>query len=114
MDRNLEKSNVVPSTTLENQEGYVVGTDGIKTAAAGDFVYGVVSRGRPANEASEVIVGGETDAKVNGGSTAISTEDPLTGGAGGKFIKATIGTDMVRAIAKEAVSSDTEATVMLL
>lgn len=114
MFRNKVRSTVVPTVTLKDQEGYAVGMDGVKVAAAGDFVFGIVTFGRPANEASEVQTGGECEAIVNGGSTAIAAEDPLTGGASGMLIKATLGTHKVRAYAKEAATaSGSTITVML-
>jgi len=114
--RNVRKTNVVnESATLVDQEGYAVGTDGVKTAATGDFVYGIVSGGRAANKASEVIYQGEVDAYCStavGG--AISAEDPLTGGANGMLIKATIGTHETHITAKEAVTAaSTKATVFI-
>jgi hypothetical protein len=113
MNKNVVKTSVVPTTTLIDQEKYAVGFDGVKTGATGDFVYGIVSQGRPANEASEIITRGETLAKVNG-TVNIAAEDPLTGGANGKLVKATIGTHLIRAIATEAVTSDTESQVILI
>lgn len=114
MYRNKVRSTVVnTSATLKDQEGYAVGMDGQKTAAAGDFVFGIVTMGRPANEASEVQTGGEVEAIVNGGSTAIAAEDPLTGGASGKLIKGTLGTHKIRAYAKAAATTD-GATITVL
>jgi len=106
-EKNVVKTSVVnASTSLEDKEGYAVGVDGVLTAANGDYVYGIVSSGRPAGEASEIIVGGECEAYVNA-SPAISAEDPLTGGASGYLVKATVGSHLIRAIAKEAKSSGT-------
>lgn len=112
MERNLTKATVVnTSTSLENKEGFAVGVDGQLTAATGDFVYGIVSMGRPAGEASEIIVEGECEAKVNG---TISAEDPLTGGADGYLVPATIGSHLIRAVAKEANASGTGTIQIIL
>lgn len=104
-EKNVVKTSVVnTSATLEDMEGYAVGYDGVKTAANGDFVRGIVSKGRPADEASEIIVSGECEAYVLGTGGAVSAEDPLTGGASGYLVKATVGTHLIRAIALEANS----------
>ena len=114
MELNVVKASVVnSSTSLEDKEHYAVGLDGVLTAANGDFVYGIVSMGRPSGEASEVIVQGECDAYANG-APAIAIEDPLTGGANGYLVKATVGTHLIRAIAKEAVASGTAKIKVLL
>ena len=114
MEKNVVRTSVVnTSASLEDKEGYAVGLDGVLTAATGDFVYGIVSQGRPAGEASEIIVQGECDAQVDA-STAIAVEDPLTGGASGRLVKATVGSHLIRAIAKEAKSSGTGAIKVLL
>jgi len=115
MERNIVTDAVVPATTLVDQEKYAVGVDGIKVAAAGDFVYGVVRTGRPADEASEIITMGECEAyctTATGG--AISAEDPLTGGASGQLQKATIGTHSVRAFALEDTAVDAAIQILLL
>ena len=115
MERNIVTDAVVPSTTLLDQEKYAVGVDGVKVAAAGDFVYGIVRTGRPANQASEIITMGECEAyctTVTGG--AISAEDPLTGGASGKLQKATIGTHQIRAVALEDCATDAAIQILLL
>lgn len=107
MEKNVIRTSVVnSSSTLEDKEHYAVGLDGVLTASAGDYVYGIVSSGRPADEASEIITGGECEAYVDGSSTSIAAEDPLTGGADGKLIKATLGSHLIRAIAKEAATTD--------
>jgi len=106
-EKNTVKTSVVnASASLEDKEGFAVGIDGVLTASTGDYVYGIVSSGRPAGEASEIITQGECEAEVNA-STAITAEDPLTGGADGRLVKATIGTHLIRAIAKEAKASGT-------
>ena len=106
MEKNAVKTSVVaPSVTLEDKEHYAVGTDGVLTGATGDYVYGIISGGRPEDEASEIITQGECDAYVDGSTTSIAAEDPLTGGASGMLVKATIGTHLVRAIAKEAATT---------
>lgn len=105
MEKNVVKTSVVnASVSLEDKENYAVGYDGVLTASAGDFVYGIVSQGRPAGEASEIITGGECDAYVTG---TIAVEDPLTGGPSGYLVKATVGSHLIRAIAKEANASGT-------
>lgn len=114
MEKNVKKTSVVnASASLEDKEGFAVGLDGVLTASTGDFVYGIVSQGRPAGEASEIIVSGECEAEVNA-ATAIAVEDPLTGGASGRLVKATIGSHIVRAIAKEALASGTGTIKVLL
>ncbi|HID30657.1 MAG TPA: hypothetical protein EYP19_11715 [Desulfobacterales bacterium] len=115
MEKNIVTNTVHPdSTSLEDKEGYAVGVDGVLTASTGDYVFGIVRTGRPAGEASEIITQGEVEARVDGSGTSVAVEDPLTGGADGKLVKATIGTHIIRAIAKEAVTTDTTAQVVLL
>lgn len=115
--RNIRKTVVVnESATLVDQEKYAVGTDGVKTASQGDFVYGIVSAGRAQNQASEVIYKGECEAYAStsvGGT--ISSEDPLTGGADGKLVKATIGTHENHIIAQEGLdSADSAITIFIM
>lgn len=115
MERNIVTDGVVPSTTLLDQEKYVVGVDGVKTAAQGDFVYGVVRKGRPANECSEITVQGECSAyctTADGGS--ITAEDPLTGGQSGMLCKATVGSHQIRAVALENGGADATAIQVLM
>lgn len=113
MDLNIATANVVPSSTLENQEKFVVDVNGAKTTSPSDFGYGVVSIGRPANEASQIITRGETEAKVDGSGTSLSVGDPLTAGSNGRFEKATYGTHNVRGHVLESASSQTTAQVFL-
>lgn len=114
MERNIVTDAVVPTTTLLAQENYAVDANGIKTTLGGAYVLGIVRTGRPANEASEIIIGGECKAQVAGAGTAVSIGDPLTGGMAGRLRKAIVGTDFVRAMALEAVSTDTTAQVLIL
>lgn len=101
--KNAVKTSIVnASASLEDKEGYAVGYDGVLTAANGDYVRGIVSVGRPAGEASEIITRGECEAMVAGTGAAVSAEDPLTGGPNGVLVKATVGTHLIRAIALEA------------
>ncbi len=111
-EMNIVTGNVVPSSTLEDQENYAVAFDGSKVTA-GELPYGVVRIGRPANEASQVVVHGECDAKVNGSGANLSAMDPITGGADGKFVKAVAGSTFARGVTLEAVTTDTEARVYL-
>ena len=115
MERNIVTDAVVPSTTLLSQEKYAVGVDGVKVASAGDFVYGIVRTGRPANQASEIITMGECEAYcTTTGGGAISAEDPLTGGVSGQLQKATVGSHHIRAVALEATSADAAIQILLL
>ena len=105
--KNVVKTSVVnTSSSLEDKEGFAVKIDGTLTSSTGDYVYGIVSMGRPAGEASEIIVSGECEAEVDA-SSAISVGSPLTGGADGRLEPATIGSHIIRAIAKEALASGT-------
>lgn len=114
MDLNIRTANVVPSATaLTDQEKYVVDLDGVKTTSLGDFGYGVVRIGRPANEASQVVIGGETEAYVYGADSNLSKGDPIVAGSSGVFKKATIGSEVVRGHVMEAVTTDTTAQVFL-
>jgi len=90
MERNIRRSVVVPSSSLEGKEYLAVGPDGALTANTGDYVYGIVERGRPANEGSSVIVGGECYAYVG---EDVDAGDHLTGGANGKLMKARMSID---------------------
>jgi len=110
---NIITSMVVPAASLEDKEGYCVGPDGALTAAAGDGVYGVVRIGRPALEATQVVVAGECTARVDGSSTALAAGDLITGGPNGYFVKAVAGTTMPRGMVLEAVSTATTARVLL-
>ena len=110
MERNLVRSTVVPSSSLEGKEYYAVKVDGALTSAAGDAVYGIVERGRPAGEPSVVVVGGEYWAYVG---EDVSAGDWLTGGADGKLVKATAGTNYACAIALESASANNLCRVMI-
>jgi hypothetical protein len=113
-DVNIVTANVVPaSTALTDQEAYVVGTDGVKTASIGDFGFGVVRIGRPAGEPSQVVVHGITEAYVYGADSNLSAEDPIVAGSAGVFKKATVGSHVVRGHVLEAVTTDTKAQVFL-
>lgn len=109
---NIETANVVPSASLDGEEGYAVTFAGAKVSA-GEVPYGIVRIGMPANEASQVVVHGECDAKVNGSGTSLSAMDPITGGADGKMVKAVAGSTFPRGIVLEAVSTDTDARIYL-
>lgn len=106
-EKNVVKTSVVnSSSSLEDKEGFAVKVNGTLTSATGDYVYGIISKGRPAGEASEIIVSGECEAEVNA-SSAISVGSPLTGGANGRLVLTTVGSHIIRAIAKEAKASGT-------
>lgn len=115
MKRNLVRSSVVASSSLEDKEGYAVDFEGNLVSDTTKAVYGVVSRGRPADTASEVEIYGETEIMVDGSDTSISKNDPLTAGSttSGVFTKASIGTDLIRAYAKESASSETKIKAFL-
>lgn len=115
MDKNIVQDVVVPaSVSLEDKEGYAVGSDGVLTAALGEWAAGVVYEGMPADQASPIIIRGRCTARVNGASVNIAVDDPLCASSNGKFEKATIGTHEVRAHAKAAVTTDTTAEIELL
>lgn len=105
MERNIQCAPLICSADMTGKEGYAVTPAGALTGATGACVYGLVHRGTTTNDASEISVGGEVDAVVNG-TTAIAVGDGLTGGASGKMVKATIGTHQVYAIALEATAVD--------
>ena len=113
-EMNIVTSNVVPtSVTLLSQEKYAVGSDGVKTAAIGDFVYGIVRIGRPINEASQVITSGECTAYVDGSGTALAVDDYIAGDVDGKMVKAIPGSTIARGAVLEAVITDTTARIFL-
>jgi hypothetical protein len=124
MEKNIKLDNVVPTVTLLDMEGYVVGFDGLKTTVLGQMAKGVVKMGRPANEASVVYTVGQCRAQVDASIGAIAAYDALTpdgthSGTGtatfdGCFSKATVGTHHVRAIALEAKASGTGLIEVLL
>ena len=121
MDRNLLRTSVVSAADLSAKDGYVVDFAGAIITAKGTGCLGVVSKGRPAGVASEVVYGGETEAYVEG---IVAVNDPLTAGGGtvtdtdgdtitGTFKKTTYGDTSadtyypVRAYAMEAISTTT-------
>lgn len=115
MDKNLVLDVVVPaSVSLEDKEGYAVGSDGVLTTTAGEWAAGVVYEGRPALESSVIVSKGRTNARVNGVAGAIAVDDALMAGSDGIFIKATVGTHDVRAHAKAAASTRTTIDIELL
>lgn len=120
-----EHRNVVPSVTLVEQEGRVVGYDGALITQVGQMAMGVVYYGKAAGLPSEIIVRGHCEAYCDGNVGAISAYDPLTpngtsspnGTAAndGVFTKATLGTHHVRAVALEACTkANTKIKVDLL
>lgn len=116
--RNVRKTNVVnTSASLVDKEKYAVGTDGVLTANDGDFVYGIVSAGRQAGRASEIIYQGECEAMVDGSTASggpISAEDHLMGAADGMLKKATEGTHTTHIVAKEAVTAPSSAATVFI
>ena len=111
MEKNLEKTSVVnTSTTLVDMENYVVDFEGAKISSAGNGCLGVVSIGRAADLASEVVVRGLYPVYVDGATSNISISDPLTAGgsSAGEMTKATVGTDTIRAYANEAATTHTK------
>ena len=121
MDRNLLRTSVVSAADLSAKDGYVVDFAGAIITSKGTGCLGVVSKGRPAGVASEVVYGGETEAYVEG---AVAVNDPLTAGGGtvtdtegatitGTLQKAAYGDTAlttyypVRAYAMEAISTTT-------
>lgn len=105
MERNLQCAPLVCSADMTGKEGYAITPAGALTGATGACVYGIVHRGQTTSDASEIAVGGEVDAVVNG-TTAIAVGDGLTGGASGKMVKGTVGTHQIYAIALEAATTD--------
>lgn len=115
MDKNLKLDNVIPDTTsLEDKEGYAVGSNGVLTTSTGQWAFGVVFTGLPANEASVVVTGGRCNARVNGVASAIAADDALVAGSDGIFLKATVGTHDIRAHAKEAATTRTTIDIELM
>lgn len=120
-----EHRNVVPSVSLVEQEGRVVGYDGALITQVGQMAMGVVYYGKAAGLPSEIIVRGHCEAYCDGAVGSISAYDPLTpngssSGSGtaandGVFTKATLGTHYVRAVALEACTeANTKIKVDLL
>lgn len=117
MEKNLALDNIVASTSLEGKEGYAVDFEGNLITTSGTGCLGVVYEGRGAGEASVAAISGTIDAYVDGSSVAIAVNDPLTAGNGataGEFTKATIGTDPIRAYAREAATSETKISITLI
>ena len=121
MDRNLLRTSVVSAADLSDKDGYVVDFAGAIITSKGTGCFGVVSKGRPAGVANEIVYGGETEAYVEG---VVAVNDPLTAGGGtvtdtdgdtytGTFTKATYGDTSsdtyypIRAYAMEAISTTT-------
>lgn len=117
MEKNLVLDNVVADSSLEDKEGYAVDFNGDLISAAGTGCLGVVHEGRPADVASVVAVSGIVDAYVDGSIENIAVNDPLTAGGGtaaGQFTKATVGTEPIRAYAREAATGETKISIMLI
>ncbi len=117
MEKNLVLDNVVPDASLEGKEGYVVDFNGALIEDKGTGCLGVVHEGRPADTASVIAISGIRDVAVDGSTTNIAVNDPLTAGGGtaaGEMTKATIGTHAVRAYAREAATTETTISVMFI
>jgi hypothetical protein len=115
MFKNIKRDSVVPTTTLVGMEGYVVTYAGVKTHTIGPAM-GVVKTGFAANKASEIITEGRCPAYVDGASSNVALYDPLCAsgthtGTGvvasvdGVFMKATVGTHHVQAVALEVATT---------
>jgi hypothetical protein len=124
MFMNLVRISVTPTVTLVDMEGYVVGFDGQKTHTVG-VALGVVLTGFAANNASEIAIKGRCPAYVDGASSNITQYDPLCAsgthsGTGvvasvdGVFMKATIGTHHIQAVALEAATTLKQIDVYLI
>ena len=107
----LETSIVNSSASLEDKEGYAVDFNGELISSQGTGCLGVVTMGRPQDQASVVAYSGRYGAvQVDGATANISVNDPLTAGGGsvtGQMTKATLGTHPVRAYAMEAATTQT-------
>jgi hypothetical protein len=124
MDRYLERGSVVSAASLVGKEGMTVDFVGALITSKGTGCYGVISRGRPAGASTEIIMRGQTEVYVDGSSTNIAVNDPLTAGGGtatdtegdtiSGFTKATIGTHPIRAYAMEAATTATQIKVFML
>lgn len=119
MYRNLEKTSVVnTSASLEGMEGYAVDMNGELASDTTKGCLGVVYQGRPQDMASVIITEGEYDeVQVDGATASIADGDPLTAGGGsanGQMNKATIGTDIIKAYAMEAASTQTTIKAQLV
>jgi hypothetical protein len=126
MEKNIRKDVVVPaSVSLVGKEGRAVDFAGVIISNRKDGCKGVVSMGRPAGEATEVITQGRCKAYTDDVANDLAIMSPLCcggtnslgGGATGDgcFIVATIGTHHVRAIALEAQQgNDTLSDIYLL
>lgn len=121
----VEKRNLVSSTTLADQEGRVVTYAGALTTQKGDIAAGVVETGNGASEASVIYSRGHCEAYCDGAVSAIAVGDPLTpdgtsspsGTAAndGVFVKGTVGTHHIRAIALEAlIAANTKIKIDLI
>lgn len=108
MERNLIRVPKVCPVDHSSNVGKAVTADGNLTGATGAIVYGIIHIGATTADATELVTGGEVDALLNGSGSgnSIAIGDPLTGAAGGKLIKGTVGTHHVCAIALEAASAD--------
>lgn len=122
MDRYLERGSVISTADLTGKERLGVDFAGALITTQGTGCYGVVSKGRPAGVANEIILRGITEVYVDGGTAGISVNDPLTAGGGtvtdsdgatitGAFTQATIGTHPVRGYAMATVSANTGANI---
>jgi len=119
MEQYLEYVTVVNTTaSLENDEGLAVDFNGELISTRGNGCFGVVTRGRPQDTASEAAARGVKKVRVDGNTAAVSINDPMTAGGGtitGQMTKATIGTHPVRGYAMEATTnSDAEIEVYLI
>ncbi len=121
MKQNLERFPITPSVTLVDKEGLAVDYAGAVITAKNTGCLGVVSKGRPANVASELEIRGQTEIYVDGGGTAVGVSDPLVAGGGtiaGYFVKAvygdTAGNDLVRAYAMEAATTSKKIKAFLI
>jgi hypothetical protein len=121
MEKNLRKDVVVPaSVSLVGKEGYGVDFTGVLVDGRRDGCKGIISMGRPAGEATEVITQGRCKGWASNASGALVPMSPLcvTGptsvltvnpaphpAVAGTFVLATVGTHHIRAISMDTYNS---------
>jgi len=109
-EQGIVRRSFVSANNLVGQEGYAIAYDGSLTANNSQVAFGVIRRGAPANQASEIITQGTCMGYVYlPANNALAVGDKLSSSANGTFEKAGAST-YVRAVAREAVSASANAS----